>query len=115
MGQEIDGVMSVLESMIDGMVRKDPDMLREALSEGMSLVHMTGCHQSREEFISEVMDGTLNYRSCRIADAQTDLSGDRARVRLRTETEAAVYHGRRRRFGAEIQRKQDDHRGEIAI
>ncbi len=93
MGQESDRVISVLEKMLDGMVRKDPDLLRDSLSEGMILVHMTGHRQNRDEFISEIMNGTLNYRSCEITDAPVIISGDMAKVHLYTDTEAAVYGG----------------------
>ena len=93
MGQESDRVIRVMERMLDGMVRKDPDLLRSVLSEGMVLVHMTGTRQTREQFLAQLMDGTLNYRSARIVDAHVTIDGDRAEVRLLTETVAAVYGG----------------------
>ncbi len=98
MGQESDRVIRVLERMLDGMVRKNPDLLRSVLSEDMVLVHMTGTRQTREQFLAQLMDGTLNYRSARIVDAPVTIDGDRAEVRLLTETVAAVYGGGYRRW-----------------
>ena len=93
MGQESDRVTAVLEKMLDGMVRKDLDLLREVLSEDMTLIHMTGLKQSREQFLSQVKDGTLNYRSSIIVDAPVAIRGDTAEVALKTRTDAAVYGG----------------------
>lgn len=43
------------------LIDKDKDKLDEIILDGYELVHMSGKRQSKEEFISEVMDGTLNY------------------------------------------------------
>jgi len=51
LGEERDSVISVMERMLDGMVRKDLTKLRGVLSEDMMLGHMTGLCQRREEFL----------------------------------------------------------------
>ena len=43
------------------LILKDDEKLNEILMDDYELVHMSGKTQSKEEFISEVMDGTLNY------------------------------------------------------
>ena len=43
------------------LIDKDEDLLDEIILESYELVHMSGKTQSKEEFIAEVMDGTLNY------------------------------------------------------
>ncbi len=43
------------------LILKDEDKLNEIILDDYELVHMSGKTQSKEEFISEVMDGTLNY------------------------------------------------------
>ncbi len=43
------------------LILKEEDKLNEILLDDYELVHMSGKTQSKEEFISEVMDGTLNY------------------------------------------------------
>ena len=98
MGEEDGAVIRVLETMLDAMVRRDAAALREVMADDMVLVHMTGLRQSREEFIAEVLDGTLRYRSCRMVDAQVQVTGRNATARVLTDTEAAVYGGGFRRW-----------------
>lgn len=43
------------------LIDKDDVKLNEILTDGYELVHMSGKRQTKQEFISEVMDGTLNY------------------------------------------------------
>lgn len=43
------------------LILKDEDKLNEIILDDYELVHMSGKKQSKDEFISEVMDGTLNY------------------------------------------------------
>ena len=43
------------------LIDKNEDKLNEIINDDYELVHMSGKTQSKEEFISEVMDGTLNY------------------------------------------------------
>ena len=50
------------------LIDKDCDVLDEILTDKYELVHMSGKRQTKEEFISEIMDGTLNYYKSEIAD-----------------------------------------------
>ena len=43
------------------LIDKDDVKLDEILTDKYELVHMSGKKQTKEEFISEIMDGTLNY------------------------------------------------------
>ena len=43
------------------LIDKDAAKLNEILTDKYELVHMSGKKQTKEEFISEIMDGTLNY------------------------------------------------------
>lgn len=56
--------MEVLDRFIEfqnALIDKNEDKLNEIIQDGYELVHMSGKRQSKDEFISEVMDGTLNY------------------------------------------------------
>lgn len=50
------------------IIDKDEDKLDEILSDDYVLVHMSGKRQSKNEFIGEVMEGTLNYYKSEIAE-----------------------------------------------
>ena len=49
--------------MYDGMLRKDRELLENALDDSFVLIHMTGSRQAKEDFIKAVEDGMLNYYS----------------------------------------------------
>ncbi len=54
----------VLKRFIDfqeAMIVKDYDKLDVILNDNYTLTHMSGKTQSKEEYINEIMDGTLNY------------------------------------------------------
>ena len=54
----------VLKRFIDfqeAMIKKDFDKLDEILNDNYTLTHMSGKTQSKQEYINEIMDGTLNY------------------------------------------------------
>lgn len=43
------------------MIEKNPEKLNEIISDSYTLTHMSGKTQTKQEFIDEIMDGTLNY------------------------------------------------------
>ena len=54
----------VLERFIEfqyAMIEKDYKKLNELLADNYTLTHMSGKTQTKEEYIDEIMDGTLNY------------------------------------------------------
>ena len=102
MGEELDPVIRTLKTMFLGMVGKDPALLRRVLSPDMVLIHMTGQHQTREEFIGQVMDGTLRYRSIELVSVSADISDGTAEVCARTKTVASVYGGGFHRWRLEL-------------
>ena len=77
------------ELMTIGMIEKDPNKLRESMSEHAHLVHMTGRVEAREEYIKDILDGTLNYYDYKIEKFQ--INGDFAEVLINLK--AKVYGG----------------------
>ena len=54
----------VLERFIEfqyAMIEKDLEKLNELLDDNYTLTHMSGKTQTKDEYIGEIMDGTLNY------------------------------------------------------
>lgn len=54
----------VLERFIEfqyAMIEKDLEKLNELLKDNYTLRHMSGKIQTKDEYIDEIMDGTLNY------------------------------------------------------
>ena len=91
--EEKERIRSVYQQMYDGMIAKDETLLREVLDDSFVLVHMTGMQQSKEEFISAVMNGTLNYFSGRQESLSVEQSVDTAVMIGRSVVTAAVFGG----------------------
>ena len=54
----------VLERFIEfqyAMIERDLEKLNELLEDNYTLTHMSGKTQTKDEYIGEIMDGTLNY------------------------------------------------------
>lgn len=81
--------------MYDGMISKDERTLREVLDDSFTLVHMTGMRQSKEEFISAVLNGTLNYYSAEHENMPVQVKDDTAVITGQSYVAAAVFGGNR--------------------
>lgn len=73
------------------MLEKDIEALKDILDFSFVLVHMTGMHQSREEFISYIIQGRLRYFSARMEHMDTQVSGDKARLVGQSCVESSVF------------------------
>lgn len=81
--------------MYAAMVAKDRAELERVHDDGFLLIHMTGMHQSKQRYISAIMDGTLNYYSEKTDSIDIYVSGDTAVMTGRSKVEAAVFGGGR--------------------
>ena len=95
-------ISSLYERMYTAMIAKDEAVLREVHTEDFVLVHMTGMHQNREQYIRAIMDGTLNYYSAETEDLQISVNGDEATLRGRSRVNAAVFGGGRHTWRLEL-------------
>lgn len=58
--------LKTFELMTLGMIEKNRDKLEKSLSKDSKLIHMTGKSESREEYIVDILNGTLNYYDYKI-------------------------------------------------
>lgn len=77
------------------MIAKNEASLRGMMSDDYYLMHMTGVHQSADDFISGLMGGTFNYYSADHDDIQVSIDGDTATMVGKSRVLAAVYGGGR--------------------
>ena len=54
-------VYSAYEAINKAMIEKDKAAMERYFDKKLTFTHMSGKKQTREEFIGEIMDGTLNY------------------------------------------------------
>lgn len=88
-------IQGLYEAMYKAMMAKDTLALGKLLSDDSVLVHMTGHKQSKQEYLSEIASGVLNYYSVETDSLDIVVNGDTARMIGRSRVNAAVYGGGR--------------------
>ena len=92
------------------MTEADIDTMRELVSEDKTFTHMSGMQQSREEYFSDIADGSLNYFTIGIADPVIKVDGDKAQITYTSILNANAYgaRGTYRMKGTHHYEKRDD-------
>lgn len=88
-------IRQLYETMYNAMVSKDTATLNRIHADEFVLVHMTGMHQSKQEYINAIADGTLNYYSAQHEQMDIQIDGDQATLTGRSRVTAAVFGGGR--------------------
>lgn len=86
-------IIQLYKEMYTAMINKDRPELERVHDDSFMLVHMTGMRQTKEVYISSIMDGTLNYYSATHEEMQVKLNGDTAVLTGRSKVTAAVFGG----------------------
>ncbi len=85
----------VLERFIEfqyAMIEKDLEKLNELLKDNYTLTHMSGKTQTKDEYIGEIMDGTLNYYKSIINNPIITIKEkDKALLKADVTLDAKVY------------------------
>lgn len=79
--------------MYRAMIAKDHNALDDVLDDSFVLVHMTGMRQDKRAFIKAVINGTLNYYSCKDDSINVKINGDTAALIGKSQVNAAVFGG----------------------
>lgn len=93
--------------MCEGMIQKNRAKLEESLAKNAHMIHMTGLDESREEFIADILNGTLNYYDYEILY----FDENEAKVRLL----AKVYGGSKSWWTLSMQTKYEEEDQRIKI
>ena len=73
------------------MIKKDKAAMERYFDKNLTFTHMSGKKQTREEFIGEIMDGTLNYFKVDTKDYSINVDGDTAHMKVTHTLTAKVY------------------------
>ena len=84
-------VYSAYEAINNAMIKKDRAAMERYFDEKLIFTHMSGKKQTREEFIGEIMDGTLNYFKVDTKDYSIRVDGDTAHMKVTHTLTAKVY------------------------
>ena len=88
-------IKSLYREMYEAMVAKDTVTLNRVHADDFVLTHMTGMHQSKQEYIKAIAGGTLNYYSAEHEQIEIKVSGNHATLTGRSRVTAAVFGGAR--------------------
>ena len=87
------------------MIAKDIAALDSILDDSSVLVHMTGTHQPKKDYLREIKNGTLNYYSVEDDEISITVNGDKAEMTGKSRVNAAVYGGGRHTLILQIKSK----------
>ena len=88
-------IENLYREMYQAMVSKDTVTLNRVHADEFVLTHMTGMHQSKQEYIRSIAHGTLNYYSAEHEQIDIRVNGDHATLTGRSRVNAAVFGGGR--------------------
>ncbi len=95
---DINEIKELYRTYWDYMIEKNADGLREIMTEDYHLMHMTGVKQSRDTFLTGLMDGTFNYYSANHDSIEVTLNENTATMTGKSRVMAAVYGGGKHRW-----------------
>jgi ketosteroid isomerase-like protein len=84
-------VYSAYEAINNAMIKKDRAAMELYFDKNLTFTHMSGKKQTREEFIGEIMDGTLNYFKVDTKNYSISVDGDTAQMKVTHTLTAKVY------------------------
>ena len=84
-------VYKAYESINNAMIEKDRTAMERYFDEKLLFTHISGKKQTREEFISEILDGTLNYFKVDTKDFSISVDGATAHMKVTHTLTAKVY------------------------
>ena len=84
-------VYNAYEAINNAMIKRDRVAMERYIDENLTFTHMSGKKQTREEFIGEIMDGTLNYFKVDTKDFSISIDGDTAHMKVTHTLTEKVY------------------------
>ena len=87
-------ILYVQAKYCQAMTDADIDTMRELVSEDMIYAHMSGMQQTREEYFSDISDGSLRYYTIGIADPIIEVDQAKARITYTSVLNANAYGSR---------------------
>ena len=89
-------IRAVYDAMYEDELSRNIDHLSGLLTDDYVLIHMTGMHQSKEEYLRCVRDGELHYFTAETEHVSIEMQGeDRAVLTGQSRVNAAVFGGGR--------------------
>ena len=84
-------VLERFQTFQQAMIEKDLEKLNEIICDDYILTHMSGKTQTKEEFIDEINNGTLNYYKSTIDNPNIEIFDGKAVLEAYVTLDAKVY------------------------
>ncbi len=88
-GKEI--VLNRYKEMQQAMCDKDEKTLNEVIKDGTTFTHMSGKTQTKEEYISDIINKRLDYQSYKIEHPEVTIDRNKAIIKARVSLTANAY------------------------
>ncbi|MBQ3407575.1 MAG: nuclear transport factor 2 family protein [Clostridia bacterium] len=88
---DIEIITELYKRLCDASINKDIEALQEILADDYILIHMTGMRQSKQDYISSVINGELKYYESIHESIEVSVDGDKASVIGKTKTLASPF------------------------
>ena len=108
-------IENLYQEMYQAMVSKDTVTLNRVHADNFVLTHMTGMHQSKQEYIRSIAGGTLNYYSAQHEQMDITVNGDHATLTGRSRVNAAVFGGGRHTWQLQLSFTLVKHGRRVAV
>ena len=78
-------------NFIQALISKDKAAIQDFLDPSFVLIHMSGNNEPKDNFVSDVMGGVLNYFHSKIIEPKIKISNDNAEMNVDVNFDAKVY------------------------
>ena len=89
-GQEKE-VLDFFKDFLDSIISKDKSSMEAYLAPSFILVHMSGKKEPKNEFISDIMNGVLNYFGSKIINTTIEVNNNSAKMVADVNLDAKGY------------------------
>lgn len=87
-------VLAVVRKLAALMIERDTNAMNKILDDQYTLTHITGYVQPKEEWLEEVMKGTMKYYTASEVSINATLNGNKATVLVHNLVDARIWGSR---------------------
>ncbi|MFC7686618.1 nuclear transport factor 2 family protein [Ureibacillus sp. GCM10028918] len=102
MGENQQKILEVYQQIDDAMVNKDTKILHQILDDNYVLVHMTGYHQPKQEWLEQIDSEEMKYFKTMPQKTTITINGNSAILICDTKIDARIY-GFRNTWGMKME------------
>jgi hypothetical protein len=91
MGEDKQTILTIYQRIDDAMVTKDTETLDKILDNNYVLVHMTGYHQPKQEWLEQIENEQMKYFKIMPQKTTITINGNSAILICDTKIDARIY------------------------